>query len=280
VNLITPGWLSTYGMRLAAGRDIGPTDVLGAPGVAIVNQEFVRTRLAGQPALGRVIKESYPRPGKPEQTWEVVGVVNDAVYRSLREPVPATMYLAYAQSETPGPFIRLTVASAGANPTALIRDVAAAIGRVNPSLALTFRPLDAYISASLIQERLVATLSGFFGALGLLLAALGLYGLASYSVSRRRAEIGVRMALGAAPAAVVRDVVSRLALLVSAGIVIGSVGSWWASRFVAKLLFGMTGRDVPTLAGSMALLMAVTVVAAWIPAARAARINPVEVLRE
>jgi putative ABC transport system permease protein len=280
VNLITPGWFSTYGMRLVAGRDIGATDVTGAPGVAVVNQEFVRTFLAGQAALGRVIKEGYPRPGKPEESWEVVGVVNDAVYRSLREPVPATMYLAYAQNEKPGPVIRLTVASAAGKPDALVRDVAAAVARVNPNLALTFRPLDSFISASLIQERLIATLSGFFGALGLLLAALGLYGLASYSVSRRRAEIGVRMALGAAPAAVVKEIVARLAVLVSAGVVIGCAGSWWASRFVAKLLFGTTGQDVPTLAGSIALLLTVAVVAAVIPAARAARINPVEVLRE
>jgi len=267
-------------MRLEAGRDLAQTDAPGAPDVAVVNQEFVRKFLDGQPPLGRVVHEAFPDTDEPTQSWETVGVVNDAVYRSLREPMAATMYLAYAQARKPGPFIRVTVRSAGANPGAMTRDVAAAVARVNPNLALTFRTLDSYIYASLIQERLIASLSGFFGALGLLLAALGLYGLASYSVNRRRAEIGVRMALGAAPSAVVKNIVSRLALLVMAGIAIGAGGSWWATRFVSKLLFGMPGRDVATLAGSIALLLTVAVVAAWIPAARAARVNPVEVLRE
>ncbi len=280
VNQVTPGWFSTYGMRRIAGRDIAATDVPGSPGVAVVNEEFVRTFLAGQPALGRVVREAFSRPNTPAESWEIVGVVQDAAYRSAREPLPATMYLAYAQSEKPGPTIRLTIQAAGATPSALAHDVAAAVARVNPNLALTFRPLESYISASLIQERLIATLSSFFGGLGLLLSALGLYGLASYSVHRRRGEIGVRMALGAAPAAVVRDVVTRLALLVLAGLVIGAAGSWWASTFVGKLLFGVTGRDVPTLVGATALLMAVAFLAAWIPASRASRINPVDVLRD
>jgi putative ABC transport system permease protein len=280
VNVVTPGWFATYGMRFVAGRDIGATDRLGAPEVAVVNQAFVRKFLAGQPALGRVVSNPYPAPGKSRETWQIVGVVNDAVYQSLREDPKATMYLAYAQYEKPGPGVRLTVKAAAANPSAMARDVAAAVARVHPALALTFRSLESYLEASLIQERLIATLSGFFGALGLLLAALGLYGLAAYSVTRRRAEIGVRMALGARPGAVVRTVVARLALLVAFGVVLGAAGSWWASGFVSTLVFGTTPRDVPTLAGAIAVLLGVTVISAWLPAARAARINPVDVLRE
>jgi ABC-type antimicrobial peptide transport system permease subunit len=172
------------------------------------------------------------------------------------------------------------VRSGGPRPASLVRAVAHAVGRVAPQLPLTFRPLADQVNASLLQERLIATIAGFFGSLGLLLAALGLYGLASYSVTRRRAEIGVRMALGAAPVAAVRSLLARLALLVAAGTAAGAAASWWAARFVDKLLFRVAGHDAANLAGSIALLVAVAIVAAWIPAARAARINPVEVLRE
>src|SRR5439155_1750663 len=129
------------------------------------------------------------------------------------------------------------------SPALLARSIADAIGEVNHGLALTFRPLSDQVNASLTQERIVAMLSGFFGALALLLAALGLYGVTSYAVTRRRAEIGIRMALGAAPAGVVRLVLSRVALLVGAGAIAGVTASVGASTFVATLLFGLEPRD-------------------------------------
>jgi predicted permease len=281
VNLVSPGWFGTYGIRLVEGRDFTTDDGPGAPGVAIVNETFVRRFLGGiKRPIGRVIRQAYAPVGKTRQSWTIVGVVTDAVYRSLRDPVPPTMYVALAQAENASPFVRLTVRSGGPRPASLVRAVAHAVGRVAPQLPLTFRPLADQVNASLLQERLIATIAGFFGSLGLLLAALGLYGLASYSVTRRRAEIGVRMALGAAPVAAVRSLLARLALLVAAGTAAGAAASWWAARFVDKLLFRVAGHDAANLAGSIALLVAVAIVAAWIPAARAARINPVEVLRE
>jgi putative ABC transport system permease protein len=280
-NLVTPGWFATYGMRIVSGRDISPGDTGSAPGVAVVNPAFVTKYLNGQPAVGRVIREADPRPGKPAKTWEIVGVASDAVYGSLREPVLATMYLAYAQSDQPGSSVRLSLRSLGGRaPGALAHDVATAIGRVNPGIALTFRDLDSYVSGSMVQERLIATLSGFFGVLGLLLAGLGLYGLTAYTVSRRRGEIGIRMALGADATAVVRTVVGRLAMLVAAGLVAGALVSWWASRFVESLLYGLTAREASTPIVAVLVLAVAAGVAAWLPARRAARINPVEVLRE
>jgi ABC-type antimicrobial peptide transport system permease subunit len=144
---------------------------------------------------------------------------------------------------------------------------------------MSFRALDDYIDAALSQERLIAMLSGFFGVLALLLAALGLYGITAYAVVRRRAEIGIRLALGASPSAVVRGILSRTGLLVVSGIVLGGAASWWASRFVSALLFGLPPTDPITIAGAMLVLAGVSALAGWIPARRAALIDPAEALR-
>src|SRR5262249_48725599 len=151
---------------------------------------------------------------------------------------------------------------------------------VNPGVSMQFRTLGDQVDASLTQERLVAMLSGFFGALALLLAGLGLYGVTSYAVTRRRGEIGIRMALGAAPAGGVRLVLGRVVWLVAIGVTIGVGVSAWASRFVSSLLFGLQPRDPVTLVASVITLAAVGAVAGWLPAWRASRIDPAEVLRE
>src|SRR5262249_8716799 len=162
----------------------------------------------------------------------------------------------------------------------LTRSVADAIASVDRDLALTFRPLSDQISASLTQERIVAILAGFFGALALLLAGLGLYGVTSYAVSRRRTEIGIRMALGAAPAGVGRLVFWRVSMPAGLGVLIGAGITPGASQFVATLLYGLDPRDPATLVGSAAVLATVGAVAGWLPARRAARIEPAEVLRD
>ena len=217
-----------------------------------------------------------------EASLEIVGVVGDAVYRRLRDPIPPTVYSSAMQSIAPLPSTEynLNVRAASGSSALLTRSIADAIGSVNKDLALTFRPLSDQISASLTQERIVALLAGFFGALALLLAGLGLYGVTSYAVSRRRTEIGIRMALGAAPAGVLRLVLSRVSMLVGFGVVIGAGVSLWASQFVATLLYGLEPRDPVTLAGSVAVLSAVGAVAGWLPARRASSIDPAEVLRD
>jgi putative ABC transport system permease protein len=178
------------------------------------------------------------------------------------------------------PSISLSVRSSGGSPALLSRSVAAAIADVNSDLAVTFRPLAAVVNASLSQERVIATLSGFFGGLALLLAGLGLYGVTAYAVSRRRSEIGIRMALGAAPSSVVRMVFARVTRLVGTGVIAGILISMWISRFVATLLFGMTPRDPMTLAAAAFILVVVGALAGWIPARRASRIDPAQVLRD
>ena len=278
-NAVSPGWFSTFGIPLASGRDFTDGDRQGAPRVAIVNQALARQPFNGASPLGHSITLTTPGRVVP---MEIVGVVTDAVYLSLRETVHPTVYIPLAQfylSPANLATVTLSVRATRGSPVLLAKSVEESIRMVNPDLALTLQPLAEQVNASLTQERVVAMLSGFFGALALLLAGLGLYGVTAYAVTRRRSEIGIRMALGAAPAGVVRLVLSRVFALVALGVLIGGAVSLWASRFVATLLFGVEPRDPATLVGAAIVLAAVAAVAAWLPAYRASRIDPAEVLR-
>jgi len=279
-NQVSPRFFETLGQRVIAGRAFTERDREGAPAVAIVNEAFARRFLNGANPIGHTFHRYGARARGPET--EIVGVVGDAVYRRLRDPAPPTAYSPAAQPRDdfqPSGF-NLNVRASGGSPAQLARSVADAIGGVNRELALTFQPLSDQVGASLAQERIVAMLSGFFGALALLLAGLGLYGVTSYAVSRRRTEIGIRMALGAPAVTVVRLVLRRVALLVAIGVVVGTALSVWASRYVSSLLFGLEPTDPATIAGSVALLAIVGGIAGWLPAHRASRIDPVAVLRE
>jgi putative ABC transport system permease protein len=279
INVLTPAWFKTMGTRMLAGRDFTSRDTAGSPPVAIVNEAFARKYFAGENPIGRrIILRTGPSRQPLER--EVVGYVEDAVYRSLREAVPPTLYVPLPQQADGPSSMGVSVRAAGGSPALLTKRVAAALAGVNQDLAITFRLLSEQVNSSLIQERVVAILSGFFGGLALLLAALGLYGVTSYAVSRRRTEIGIRMALGAAPGGVVRMVLRRVALLVGAGVIVGAGVSLWAARFVATLLYGLQPRDPVTLVGAALVLSLIGALAGWIPARRAARIDPARVLRE
>lgn len=274
VNHVSPGWLRTLGTQLRSGRDFTDADHQGGQSVAIVNETFARKFLGGSSPLGRAVT------GIGDAPVEIVGVAADAVYRSLRDPIPATVYLPFARSREAAQFgMNLTIRSRGDSPQRLLKEIEAALAATNPRLTWTARPLVDQVDGSLAQEHLLATLSGFFGVLALLLGGLGLYGVTSYSVSRRRREIGIRMAVGADPLGIVRLVMSRTFTLVIAGILVGTVGSVWASKFVASLLWGLQPRDPATLVGSALLLILVATIAAGVPALRASRIDPALVLR-
>jgi predicted permease len=276
VNVVTPGWFTSYGVTLLAGRTFGNQDQPSAPRVAVVNEAFARAFLKGENPVGRTIRDGFDG-GIP---IEIVGYAGDAVYRSLREPPPPTLYTAFAQRPIARPFVSITVRASSESPATLTKSLTRAIGTVSPDLNLQFRPLADQVSASLAQERVVAMLAAFFGVLALLLAALGLYGVTSYAVSRRRVEIGIRMALGAAKAGVVRLVLRRVAVLVTSGIAVGCLLSWWASRFIgATLLYSVNSQDPGTLIGAIVILALVGTFAGWLPARRAAALNPVEALR-
>jgi ABC-type antimicrobial peptide transport system permease subunit len=280
-NVITPGWFAAYGTPLKAGRDFDDRDVKDAPPVIMVNEAFVRKFLRDVNPLGATVEFERGR-GAPLSTT-IIGVVGDAVYGSLRDVTPPTEYAPLTQFEFGGPAlsdVTLTIRSSAGSPMLMARSVSAALTAVDHDLVFTFRPMTDQVGASLTQERLIAVLSGFFGALALLLAGLGLYGVTSYGVNRRRTEIGIRMALGAAPASVVRLVLTRVSILVGLGVLVGASVSIWASKFVAALLYGLEPRDPITLVLSAAVLATVGAVAGWVPAHRASRIDPAEVLRE
>jgi putative ABC transport system permease protein len=280
VNAVSRDWFATHQVPFVAGRDFTDQDKKGAPVVIVVNETLVKKYFGGGSALGRSLREIV-RPGEAAPDLRIVGVVRDAVYLSLKEPIPPTMYRYLPQTQTPpGPGMDLAVRSAGAAPALLTRSVADALGRIDRDITLTFRPYRRALRANTVQERLIAMLSGFFGGLALLLAALGLYGVMTYSVSRRRTEIGIRMALGAAPSAAVRLVLQRAAVLVAIGIVLGGAMSIWTARFATPLVFGVQPRDPATLAAAAAVLGVIAALAGWLPARRASRIDPARVLRD
>jgi putative ABC transport system permease protein len=279
-TVVTGKWFATYGTELRDGRDIDERDTAAGQPVAIVNEAFARRFLPGRRAIGESVSSRT-----------IIGVVADQVMqggykadggsRTLRDGAPPVIYMPLVQSVGPGSPDRVTLSVrwATGSPTAGVRGVAAALSAVDPKLVFTFRPLAEELAASLAQERMVAWLSGFFGVLALLLAGLGLYGVTSYAVSRQRAEIAIRLALGAPGGDVVRLVLGRVALLVGFGIAAGAGLSMWVSRFVATLLYGLHPRDPVTLAGAALTLAAVGVMAGWLPAHRASRIDPLEILR-
>ena len=279
-NLISPGWFRTFGMRIVAGRDITERDGSGAPRVAIVNETFARRHLGGA-AVGRTITVF---PGTPRSLrFEVVGVAADAVYYSPRVPVPSAWYGQMSQFDIEGfplSLVRLSIRPRNGAPAGLTRTVERAIASVDPRLALTFQPLDQQVQSSLVRERLLAPVAAFFGVIGLLLAGVGLYGVTAYATRCRRAEIGIRMAVGATATGVVRLVLARIAWWVGGGIAAGALITIWASSLLDGLLYGLQPHDPATLVGAASVLGATALLAAWLPARRAVRTNPAAVLRE
>jgi len=228
MNAVTPQWFSTYGVALRAGRDVADSDTAAAPPVAIVNETFARAVLSGRSALGAEFDDSSTHKKRT-----IVGVVDDVVYGSRRDAVGPQVYIPLAQSQGLGPALArktvlpISVRSVGGAMGPIIRDVSGRLAAVDPRLSFGFRIVGDSERASLSQERLVATLSGFFGILAALLAGLGLYGVTSYGVSRRETEIGVRLALGSSFRSIVRLVLSRTAGLVVIGLLVGAVASLW-----------------------------------------------------
>jgi putative ABC transport system permease protein len=222
MNVVSTSFFDTFGTPLVAGRDFTERDTAAAPLVAVVSQKLARTFLGNASPLGHTVKIQL---GAAPAEVEIVGVAGDAAYRSVREGIRPTIYVPLAQfPNQPGGLasIMLSVRARQQSPQRLAREIAAAIAAANPNVAITLLPLAQQVDASLMQERIVAMLAGFFGTLALLLAAIGLYGVTSYAVTRRRAELGIRMALGAAPGGVVRLVLARVALLVGVGIAAGA----------------------------------------------------------
>jgi predicted permease len=280
---ITPGMFAAFGIAVTAGRDFDDRETPTTPKVMIVNEAFARRFSPGASPIGKPLTLTFRAQGDYSLgTMTVVGVVRDSVFRSIRSPDEPTVYLALGQDTSPilTTNFYLGVRSTRQPPQQLTRAVSAAILGVNRDIVLKARPIGDEVRDAMAQDRIVAELSGFFGGLALLLAGLGLYGVTSYAVTRRRAELGIRMALGAAPGGVIRLVLSRVTLLVAVGVVVGGGIAVWASKFATALLYGVEPRDPATLVGAAVTLAAVGALAGWLPAYRASRIDPAEILRE
>lgn len=276
-NAVADGYFATLGIPLLAGRDFDPRDTRTAPRVALVNESMARHFFGTPDAVGRTFRK------QDGSSWsapiEVVGVVGDTKYNSLRDSAQRIVYFAATQeaAEAQSVAYELRVDS---STQSMVPGIVHAIAEVNPHITLDIKSLDTQLAESLSLPRSVATLSGFFGLLAVLLATIGLYGIMAYMVARRRNEIGVRIALGAEQSRVVRLVMGEVGRIVAAGVVIGVALSLGATRLVVSFLYGVKPNDPTTLLGSIVVLAAVGVAAAAVPAWRAARLDPVEALRE
>jgi putative ABC transport system permease protein len=277
-NRVSPAFFKTMETPLIKGRDVGPEDTLGSPAVAIVNESFVRKFLKERDPLGTIFRVDEGA-GVPESVYQIVGIVGDTKYRDLREDFGPVAYLARSQDKKPDTGIPIFLRSS-LSLGALTSSVEHAVAQVNPSIGIEFSVFKTQIRDSLQRERLMASLSGFFGFLAALLATVGLYGVISYMVARRRNEIGIRMALGADRGRVLALIMREATLLLAIGLVIGAGLSLASTRAAASLLFGLKPHDPATMALAAISLTVVAVAASYLPAFRAARMHPTEALRD
>lgn len=277
-NAVSDRFFQTLQIPLLAGRDFQPSDTWGSPPVAMVNEKFVREVLGGAYPIGRAFRLRQPG-GQPDKIYQIVGLVGDTKYRDVREEFQPIIFLAENQDAEPDPESTLLIRS-GENVSSLIASVKEMAQRTNPEMVLSFSVLRTSVLRGLSRERLMATLSGFYGVLAAVLAMVGLYGIVSYMVIRRRNEIGIRMAMGADKMSILRMILKGAMGLLGAGLAIGIVLVLGAGGVAQTMLYGIKANDAVSLGLAVGALAVAAVCASLIPAARATGVEPVEVLRE
>jgi predicted permease len=271
---VGPEYFETMGMTILRGRGFTAREHENAPNVAVVNETFARQYFGGDNELAHRISLG---PGPSE--IEIVGVVKDAKYDNLREEATPIFYIPYLREPL---FWRETTFQirTAADPTQIIAAVRQAAREIDTNLPLfNIKTLATQIDETLVQERLIGTVSSFFGLLSLLLAAIGLYGILAYSVNQRSHEIGIRMALGAQRSAVLRMILKQGITMVLIGLVLGLVVSFAATRIVASYLFSITPIDPVTFISAPLLMLIVALLACFAPARRATKVDPLVALR-
>ena len=279
VQTVSRGYFDVMRLRLRSGRTLDRLDAAGAPRAVVVNETLVREAFDGEPAVGQRLHF-----GRDDEPWTVVGVVGDVEYQDLAATESSgEIYLSVDQSETSSvmsladPFVSIRAIG---DPVASLPFLREAVADVHPRAPLDdVMTMDARLSAAIAQPRVYSLFVGFFAALALFLAAAGLYGLLSYTVSQRRREIGVRMALGAQRRDIVVLIVRQGAALVAGGVVVGLLAAVASTRVIESLLFGVTAADALTFAAASLVLAAVALAACYLPARWATRINPMDALR-
>jgi predicted permease len=271
--VVSPGFFDTLGIPIVRGRGFTAADTESSPRVVLINEAAARQYFPGEDPIGQRFGSSVETSGQQE----IVGIVRDAKYDSVREPAPPTMYNAYRQRPGGGGILAVRTAVDPATVTSAVRE---AVRQVDPNLPMmdVSTQLE-QIERRFQQEKMFAQAYTLFGALALLLAAIGLFGLMSYNVSRRTNEIGIRMALGAQRGDVLRLVMRESMILVALGVVIGVAVALWASRFVTTQLFGLPGTDAWTIAAAVGVMILASVPAGFLPARRASGVDPMVALR-
>jgi len=274
---VSPQYFKTLRIPMRAGRDFNDGDTTQSPRAAIVNETFARQLGLGENPIGMRFRREAT-PNSPEEVNEIVGLVKDTKYNRIRRPAGAIAYLDIAQDKDADTSMRVLVRS-----KLPMETVEAAIRRtvraVSSGISFNFEGLQDQIGQSLLAERLLATLSGFFGALAVVLAMIGLYGVMSYTVAERTSEIGIRMALGARRVDVTAMILRKAATLLVAGLALGAGLSLAAASAASALLFGLKPRDPVTLGIAAAVLAAVALGASYLPARRAAALDPIASLK-
>jgi predicted permease len=275
-NFVSPRYFETVGQQLVLGRAFTERDRQGAPNVAIVNESLAHSFFGNENPVGRKID---PKGGS-KFDCEIVGVVRDASYMDVKDQPRRVFYVPYAQGPAFLERENMTLEVRSAVDAALLaREVRQVMAQFDKSVLVETETLQSHVDGSLTRDRLLALLSGLLGTLSLLLVAVGLYGVMAYSVTRRTAEIGIRMALGARPAAVLSMVLREGFVLVLIGVVIGVVSALASSRVIASLLFGVTAQDTVAFVGAAGVMAVAALLATILPARRAARIDPMVALR-
>ena len=280
-NAVGVHFFDTLGIPINAGRGFNGADTALSPKVAVINQRLAATRFPNQSPIGKYVSVGvYAGYGDvlTSDPLEIVGVCGDTLYADLHGAPPPQFLVPYVQQRQ---VRRLTYQiRTHTNPEAIVPAVRRAVHVADPALPLVnVRTQQDQIDSDLADERLLVSLTSAFGILALVLASVGMYGLMAYSVAQRTKEIGIRMALGALPRHVVNMVLGEASSLSAAAITIGMGASFLVTRFVKSMLFGITPSDPATLWGAAALLMIVALCASWIPARRAASVQPIEALR-
>ncbi|MGC2656657.1 MAG: FtsX-like permease family protein, partial [Bryobacteraceae bacterium] len=274
---ISTQYLETMRIPLLSGRDFTDRDTASSPRVALVNQTFVHDFCDGLNPIGRTIR-SIAEPNYPSAAYEIVGVVRDTKYAGLREPTPPEVFGAAQQFPTEGPWGPVLIRSSAPMASVVVA-VKDKLGRAYPALQMDFQNFQMSIRDRLLIERLMAALSGFFGALAAVLAAIGLYGVISYIVVRRRNEIGIRVALGANRGRIAGMVMGEASLMLLIGVVAGTSISLAIDRTASSFLFGLKPYDPLTLAIAAALQSVIGAVASFLPAHHASKVDPMVALR-
>jgi ABC-type antimicrobial peptide transport system permease subunit len=243
--------------------------------VVVINNSTARRLFSGEYPVGKTI--SLREVFDPKESLEIIGVVRDAKYTDLREEMPAQLFLPLTQSTSPGIFV---VLRSTVNPAALAVSLRQAIRQIDSQTSFAaIRTLEESVESTLVQERMMARLSALFGLVSLVLVCVGIYGVISYALSLRIKEIGIRIAVGASRAAVLGMVLREAAVLIGAGVALGLAAASATTRYLASLLYGLTPGDPATVMAMIAFLIAAGLFAAYVPAHRASRVNPVTALR-